>query len=181
MPNNKKIAIDEAMYERAKFFERCVDEFKRTLKTNDKIYVEGERYFIIHKYSRFATVQGKNYQTSFFYDELYRGRRIGQYRLCGFDSYFYTDGSVQSLEGKRMNQEYIDKLIDKWGWGLVSIWCEMTAYIEQDDDKKKIYLEKAKELQDKQSEIIKNTFTIADYYGLDKQCNQTIEECGELI
>lgn len=80
-----------------------------------------------------------------------------------------------------MNQEYIDKLIDKWGWGLVSIWCEMTAYIEQDDDKKKIYLEKAKELQDKQSEIIKNTFTIADYYGLDKQCNQTIEECGELI
>ena len=77
MPNNKKIAIDEAMYERAKFFERCVDEFKRTLKTNDKIYVEGEKYFILHKYSHFATVQGRNYQTSFFYDELYRGQRIG--------------------------------------------------------------------------------------------------------
>ena len=36
-------------------------------------------------------------------------------------------------------------------------------------------------MQDQQSEIIKNTFRIADYYGLDKQCNQTIEECGELI
>ena len=47
--------------------------------------------------------------------------------------------------------------------------------------KKEWYLNKAKELKNFQSEIIKNIRIIADYYGFDKQSNQAIEECGELI
>lgn len=95
---------------------------------------------------------------------------------------------------KECTDEMIDRMVNKWGRGAVSMWCEINAYAyeyqagqketdtaEQDYKKREWYLNKAKELKDFQSEIIKNIRIIADYYGFDKQSNQTIEECGELI
>lgn len=96
-----------------------------------------------------------------------------------------------NIEGRK---ECIEEMIDKWGVGLVGLWCDITAYkyeyragqkdnnsIEQDNKKREWYLKKAEELKNPLFNNSNNMRYIAVHYGFDMQRNQTIEECGELI
>lgn len=73
--------IDEDYYktniEQAKYYNRCIRDFKKTLKKNDKFIIDGKRYTIVKKYDKFAIVQASNYQTSLFYQELFGGKKVG--------------------------------------------------------------------------------------------------------
>lgn len=73
----KNYAINEDEYRQAKNNEEFIKNFRKKLSRGDKVYVDGKRYTVLEKHKNFAMVKGENYETSFLYEDLYRGETIG--------------------------------------------------------------------------------------------------------
>ena len=73
----KSYAINEDEYRQAKNNEELIKNFREELNRGDKVYVDGKKYIVLEKHNQFATVRGENYETSFLYEDLYRGETIG--------------------------------------------------------------------------------------------------------